>query len=107
MHCINVSTRDKKAFVGKKIGKKYDSVELGTEEGIILLKNPNIDEYSVELQYEQELTLFIMKRKKDGVWIAHWAGEGPSMQFTLGKSEEINYKKIYETWNHFLNEKGK
>ena len=50
-----------------------------------------------------------MKRRKDGNWVAHWEGEKtePNMTFDLGKSREINYKRIDQAWRYFLKEREK
>ncbi len=89
---------EKKAYVGKKISNKgYVRVELGTEEGVACLQNPKINAYIADLDYEQEMTLFVMHRRKDGIWIAHPESK-PKIKYVIGKSSEINYKNIIKVW---------
>ncbi|MFH1367588.1 MAG: hypothetical protein ABII64_00540 [Elusimicrobiota bacterium] len=96
-YCLNIDTDKKKAYIPDKIKRKF--VDLENEAGVRLLKEQNIDIYSVELAYEQELTMFIMKKDKKGVWFAH-DKSNDNEKYRLGKSEELNYNKIIEAYEY-------
>lgn len=98
---INLKFEEKKAYLPKKNGRRFKSVELGTKEGESILRDSKILSYAVEC----DPTFFIMTRQKNGRWIAK-DENNPSVKFDMGKSGEINFQTFLDALN-FLSQKSK
>jgi type IV secretory pathway VirB4 component len=99
MYCINVDLEKQEATVYNRKTKKV--AKIGTEEGAKALDDSKVNEYYAELVSDRELTLFAMKRNKDGEWYA--VGHDVERDiFIMGSSKNITFDKIIEADQYLL-----
>lgn len=100
MYCLNINLEKKKAWVYSRL--KDNLVEIGSD-GYEWAFKTTIKEFSVELDYEQECTLFILCRNSDGDWIA----QKNEYTYFVGKPENITYEKLIEVDEYLLKKRNK
>jgi len=98
---INFDDTKKKAYIPKRVGKAYVSLELGSKEGIEQLATSKIESYS----FGCDPTFFEIRKLKNGNWEAFQEkveGHLPvELTFNLGVSKEITYSRLLEALAHF------
>jgi hypothetical protein len=98
-YCINVDLEQKKAWVYSPVAKEL--VEIGSQ-GSILAFQTAVDEFSVQLDYEQELALFDLVRNDRGEWLAVKGRR----TFFIGHPERISFETLLQADRYFLADNG-